>query len=111
MIAYHTALHIKPQRLGSSSLSRQFVTPYYKFSAGNTSRPKLDVGTFGPNQYNPRVLLAHQPNQTHNITNLLVGVYSKHRHKVFDFRIQSLKYFCTKFGNLECKVLIAKFPS
>ena len=53
--------------LGATSLSRQFVTPYYKFSASNTSSSKLDVGTFSLNQYNPCVLLAHYPGQTHNI--------------------------------------------
>ena len=70
-----------PQRLGSTSLSRQFVTPYYElFHASNMSNNnELDVGTFSPNQYKPRVLLAHHPSQTRNITNLLVGVYLKHR--------------------------------
>ena len=44
-----------------------------------SSSNELDVGTFCPNQYKPRVLLAHHPSQTCNNTNLLVGVYSKHR--------------------------------
>ena len=55
--------------------------PYYKlFSDNNTSSShELDVGTFCPNQYKPCVFLAHPPGQTLNNTNLLVGVYSKHR--------------------------------
>ena len=73
--------HIVEQRLSSQthsfyppetwdlSLSRQFVTPYYKLSAGNTSSPKLDIGTFGLNQYNPCVLLAHHLGQTRNTQN------------------------------------------
>ena len=56
--------------------------PYYElFSASNMSNSnELNVGTFCPNQYKPRVLLAHHPSQTRNIRNLLVGVYSKHQH-------------------------------
>ena len=55
--------------------------PYYElFSANNTSSShELDVGTFCPNQYKPYVFLAHHPGQTCNNTNLLIGVYSKHR--------------------------------
>ena len=65
--------------LGSFPLS-PVCNPYYElFSANNTSSShELDVGTFRPNQYKPCVFLAHHPGQTHNNTNLLVGVYSKH---------------------------------
>jgi hypothetical protein len=45
-----------------------------------SSSDELDVKTFYPNQYKPRVILADHPSQTRNIRNLLVGVYSKHRH-------------------------------
>ena len=41
---------------------------------------ELDVGTFCPNQYKPRVLLAHHLSKTRNIRNLLVGGNLKHRH-------------------------------
>ena len=44
-----------------------------------SSSDELDVGTFYPNQYKPRVLLAHHPSQTLNIRNLLVGGNSKHQ--------------------------------
>ena len=58
--------------------------PYYElFSANNTSSShKLEVGTFYPNQYKPCVFLAHHLGQTRNNTNLLIGVYSKHRQLV-----------------------------
>jgi hypothetical protein len=42
---------LNPQRLGSSSLSRPFVTPTANSSASNTNSSPLDVGTFHPNQY------------------------------------------------------------
>ena len=69
--------------LGPVPLS-PICTPYYEpFSANNTSsNHELDVGTFCPNQYKPCVILAHHPAQTRNNTNLLVGVYSKHRQRV-----------------------------
>jgi len=63
-----------PQRLGSSFLSRQFITPYYNLGAGNMSSSKLDVGTFRPNQYNTCVLLTHHPGQTCNIQIYLSAV-------------------------------------
>ena len=72
----HTASH---QRLRSYLPLSAVYNPYYKLSAGNTSSPKLNVGTFGPNQYNPCVLLAHHLSQTCNNINLLIGVYSKHQ--------------------------------
>ena len=54
--------------------------PYYElFSANNTSSShELDVGALCPNQYKSCVFLAHHPGQTHNNTNLLISVYSKH---------------------------------
>ena len=57
--------------------------PYYELFSGSnmSSSNELDVGTFYPNLYKPRVLLAHHLGQTRNIRNLLVGVYSKYRHK------------------------------
>jgi len=71
-------VHFSHQRLGTCpSLDRLY--PYYEsFSANNTSN-RLDIGTFCPNQYKPRVLLAHHPAQTRNNTNLFVGGNSKHR--------------------------------
>jgi hypothetical protein len=39
------------QRLGSSSLSRLFITPTTNSSASNTNSSPLDIGTFRPNQY------------------------------------------------------------
>ena len=53
-----------------------------------SSNDELDVGTFCPNQYKPCVFLAHHLGYMRNNTNLLVGVYSKHRQlacKVGDF--------------------------
>ena len=47
-----------------------------------SSSHEVDVGIFCPNQYKPCIFLAYHPGQTHNNTNLLVGVYSKHRHYV-----------------------------
>ena len=44
-----------------------------------SSSNELDVGIFCLNQYKPHILLAHHPDQTRNIRNLLVGIYSKHR--------------------------------
>jgi hypothetical protein len=38
--------------LGVCSLSRPFVTPYYKL-VQEYEKLELDVGTFSPNQYNP----------------------------------------------------------
>ena len=69
------------QRLGTYPSLVRF-NPYYEpFSANNTSsNHELDVGTFCPTQYKPYVFLAHHSDQTHNNINLLVGVYSKHRH-------------------------------
>ena len=54
--------------------------PYYELSSASnmSSSNELDVGTFCPNQYKPRVLLAHHPGQTRNIINLLIGGNSKH---------------------------------
>ena len=56
LIEHSHSHRTNPQRLGTSSLSRPFVTPYYKLGANNMSSHELDVGTFGPNQYKPRVL-------------------------------------------------------
>jgi hypothetical protein len=62
-----TPLH---QRLGISSLSRQFVTPAANFRAGNTSNLKLDVRTFNLNQYNLLCLLSSpsRPNTQYKFT-------------------------------------------
>ena len=58
---------IKPQRLGSYLPLSLVYNSYYKLSASSISSSKLDVGTFGLNQYNSCVLLAHHPGQTRNI--------------------------------------------
>ena len=66
--------------LGHFPLSPVCNPNYELFGANNTSSShKLDVGSFCPNQYKPSVFLAHHSGQTRNKTNLLVGVYSKHR--------------------------------
>jgi hypothetical protein len=66
-----TPLHLH-QRLGTSSLSRQFVSPTANFNAANTSDLEPDVGTLCPNQYTSLCPPAHHPGQTRNI-NLPIG--------------------------------------
>ena len=80
MTTHRHPFNLSIRDLGPVPLST-VCTPYYEpFSANNTNNScKLDVGTFCPNQYKPFVFLAHHPGLTRNNTNLLVGVYSKHR--------------------------------